>query len=132
MALDPKTLKYSPTHEWVSIDGEIATVGLSAFAVEQLTDLIMIDIAKASPGATLSAGDPFGEVESVKSVNDLYAPISGEVIEVNAAVASDVSVLGDDPLGNGWILKLRPTNPDELAQLLDHEAYQKKVAEEAH
>lgn len=132
MALDPKTLKYTPSHEWVSMEGDVATVGLSTFAVEQLTDLIMIDLAKAAPGATLSAGGPFGEVESVKSVNDLYAPISGEVIEVNEAVASDVSVLGEDPLGKGWILKLRPTKPDELAKLLDFEAYQKKVAEESH
>jgi glycine cleavage system H protein len=131
--MDPKTLKYAPTHEWVSIDGDVATVGLSTFAVEQLTDLIMIDLSKATPGATLAAGDSFGEVESVKSVNDLYAPLSGEVIEVNASVADDVNQIALDPLGSGWILKLRPSNPDaELAKLLDHDAYQKKVAEDSH
>ena len=131
--MDPKDLKYSPTHEWVKLDGDVATVGISSFAVEQLTDLIMIDLGKARPGATLSAGDPFGEVESVKSVNDLYAPISGEVVEVNAAVADDVNLLAQDPLGAGWLLKLRPTNPDaELAKLLDHDAYQKRIAEESH
>ncbi|WP_169977241.1 glycine cleavage system protein GcvH [Tautonia rosea] len=131
--MDPKDLKYAPTHEWVSIDGDVATVGLSTFAVEQLTDLIMIDLSKATPGTTLSAGDSFGEVESVKSVNDLYAPLSGEVIEVNASVADDVNQIAQDPLGSGWILKLRPSSPDaELPNLLDFDAYQKKVAEDSH
>ena len=131
--MDPKVLKYTPTHEWVSIDGDVATVGLSTFAVEQLTDLIMIDLSKATPGSTLSAGDAFGEVESVKSVNDLYAPVSGEVIEVNPAVVADVNQIAQDPLGSGWILKLRPSQPDvDLARLMDYEAYQKKIAEEAH
>ena len=131
--MDPKDLKYAPSHEWVRLDGDVATVGISAFAVEQLTDLIMIDLGKAKPGATLKAGDPFGEVESVKSVNDLYAPLSGEVIEVNPAVADDVSAIAADPFGAGWILKLRPSNAEaELAKLLGHEAYQKKIAEESH
>ncbi|RUL89211.1 glycine cleavage system protein GcvH [Tautonia sociabilis] len=131
--MDPKDLKYTPSHEWVKVDGDVATIGISAFAVEQLTDLIMIDLAKAKPGTTLSAGDPFGEVESVKSVNDLYAPISGEVIEVNPAVEANVAAIGEDPFGSGWILKLRPSNAEaELAQLLDYDAYQKKIAEDAH
>lgn len=131
--MDPKDLKYAASHEWVKVDGDVATVGISAFAVEQLTDLIMIDLGKATPGASVSAGDSFGEVESVKSVNDLYAPISGEVIEVNPAVASDVGAIAADPFGSGWILKLRPSNAEaDLAKLMDHAAYQKKIAEEAH
>ena len=131
--MDPKALKYATTHEWVALEGELATVGISAFAVEQLTDLIMIDLAKAKPGATLTAGEPFGEVESVKSVNDIYAPLSGEVVEVNPAVLDDVSALAASPFGTGWLLKLRPSAPEaDLAKLLDHDAYQTRIADEAH
>src|SRR5262249_39579321 len=82
-AMDPKTLRFSPTHEWVHLDGDVATVGISQFAVEQLTDLIMIDLPAV--GTKLSRGQSFGQIESVKSVNDLYAPVGGEVIEVNPA-----------------------------------------------
>ena len=131
--MDPKDLKYAATHEWVALDGDLATVGISAFAVEQLTDLIMIDLAKAKAGATLTAGEPFGEVESVKSVNDIYAPISGEVVEVNAAVLDDVGALAASPFGTGWLLKLRPSAPEaDLAKLLDHDAYQQRIADDAH
>ncbi|QDV35184.1 glycine cleavage system protein GcvH [Tautonia plasticadhaerens] len=131
--MDPKDLKYAASHEWVKVDGDVATVGISAFAVEQLTDLIMIDLGKAKPGASVSAGDSFGEVESVKSVNDLYAPISGEVIEVNPAVAADVGAIAADPFGSGWIVKLRPSDAEaDLAKLMDHAAYQEKIAEDAH
>lgn len=131
--MDPKALKYATSHEWVAIEADLATVGISKFAVEQLTDLIMIDLGKAKPGATLTAGETLGEVESVKAVSDIYAPISGEVVEVNSAVADDVSVLADDPFGKGWLLKIRPSNADaELAKLMDYEAYQQRIAEEAH
>ncbi|CAN5916053.1 glycine cleavage system protein GcvH [soil metagenome] len=128
-----KDLKYSESHEWVKLDGALATVGISQFAVEQLTDLILIDLSKAQPGTKLDRGQVFGEIESVKAVSDLYAPISGEVVEVNAAVAEDVSILGEDPYEKGWLLKIKATNPSgDLAALLDHDAYQKKIAEEAH
>ncbi len=131
--MDPAALKYSTTHEWVAIDGQIATVGISSFAVEQLTDLTNIDLDKATVGATLSVGDEFGEVESVKSVSDLYAPVSGEVVEVNQAVIDNFNLLSEDPVGAGWLIKVKLANPDpELAELLDHDDYQKKIAEEAH
>jgi len=130
--MDPSTLKYTTTHEWVHLDGGEAVIGISPFAVEQLTDLILIDLDKAQPGTQLASGDTFGEIESVKAVSDLYAPISGEVIEVNPKVAEDVGVLSNDPLGDGWLLKLKPSNPGELDNLLDHAAYQKQISEEAH
>lgn len=130
--IDPKALKYTPTHEWVHLDGDVATIGISKFAVEQLTDLIVIDLSKAKPGAKLTAGKGFGEVESVKAVSDLYAPISGEIIEVNPAVVADVQVLADDPYEKGWLLKLRPSNASELGGLMDHDAYQKQVADADH
>jgi glycine cleavage system H protein len=128
--MDPKSLRFSPTHEWVSLEGEIATIGISKFAVDQLTDLILIDLPAV--GKKLTAGKTFGEVESVKAVSDLYAPVSGEVIEVNSTVANDVQVLAEDPFGKGWLIKVRVENPAEVSGLLDHAAYEKKVAEDAH
>ncbi len=128
--MDPTTLKYTPTHEWVHLDGDVATLGISKFAVDQLTDLIMIDLPKV--GATLTQGKPFGEVESVKAVSDLYAPIGGEVVEVNEAVAADVQILAEDPYTKGWLVKVKVADPAPVAALLDHAAYQAKVADEAH
>jgi len=128
--MDPKTLRFSPTHEWVHLDGAVATIGISQFAVDQLTDLIMIDLPAV--GTKLTAGKSFGEIESVKAVSDLYAPVSGEVIEVNSAVAGDIQLLAREPFGAGWLVKLRVEGPAEVSGLLDHEAYQQKVAEEGH
>lgn len=130
--IDPKALKYTPTHEWVQLDGDVATVGISRFAVDQLTDLIVIDLSKASPGTTLTAGRPFGEVESVKAVSDLYAPVSGEVLEVNGDVSANVQLLAEDPYDKGWLLKVKVTNPDEVAAMMDYPSYEAKVAEDAH
>lgn len=128
--MDPKSFLYSPSHEWVAIDGDTAVVGLSKFAVDQLTDLLTIDLPKV--GDKLTAGKSFGEVESVKSVNDLYAPIGGEVVEVNQAVADDVQVLSEDPYAKGWLVKIKVADPAEAAKLLDHAAYEKKIAEDEH
>jgi glycine cleavage system H protein len=128
--MDPTTLKYTPTHEWVHLDGDVATLGISKFAVDQLTDLIVIDLPKV--GATLTQGKPFGEVESVKAVSDLYAPIGGEVVEVNDAVTADVQILAEDPYTKGWLVKIKVGDTSVLAGLLDHDAYQAKVADEAH
>src|SRR5438128_107765 len=128
--MDPQTFKYTATHEWVHLDGDVATVGISRFAVEQLTDLIVIDLPKV--GTKLTQGKSFGEIESVKAVSDLYAPIGGEVLEVNPAVVADVQVLAQDPYEKGWLLKVRPSDPAQISQLLDHDAYQAKVADEAH
>jgi glycine cleavage system H protein len=128
--MDPTTLKYTPTHEWVHLEGDIATLGISKFAVDQLTDLIMIDLPKV--GASLAKGKPFGEVESVKAVSDLYAPVAGEVVEVNDAVAKDVQILAEDPYTKGWLVKVKVADASPVAALLDHDAYQAKVADEAH
>lgn len=128
--MDPKTLKFMPTHEWVHLDGDVATVGISKFAVDQLTDLITIDLPKV--GKSLTPGKSFGEVESVKAVSDIYAPVAGEVIESNAAVASNVQLLADDPYGAGWLIKVKVADPAPIAAMLDHDAYEKKVADEAH
>ena len=130
--IDEKTLRYSTTHEWVHLDGDLATVGISRFAVDQLTDLIVIDLPEV--GRRLEAGQGFGEVESVKAVSDLYSPVGGEVLEVNPEVVADVQLLAQDPYGAGWLVKVRVGDPskDVPGSLLDYDAYQKKVSEEAH
>ncbi len=128
--IDEKSLKYAPTHEWVQVDGDTATIGLSRFAVDQLTDLIVIDLPEV--GRSLEAGKSFGEIESVKAVSDLYAPVGGEVLEVNGDVASDVQILAEDPYTKGWLLKVKVAPGSDYSGLLDYESYQKKVAESGH
>ncbi len=128
--IDPKNLRYSTTHEWVHLDGDVATIGISRFAVDQLTDLIMIDLPAV--GSRITAGKAFGEIESVKAVSDLYAPIGGEVIEVNTEVKSDVQIMADDPYTKGWLLKLRVNDGASLAKLLDHASYEHQVSDQGH
>lgn len=128
--MDLKTLLYASTHEWVQVEGDVATIGISKFAVDQLTDLLMIELPKV--GSEIQLGKSFGEVESVKAVSDLYAPLSGTVAEVNAAVAKDVQVLATDPYENGWLIKVKMADPGQLTALLTAEAYEAKVASEDH
>jgi glycine cleavage system H protein len=128
--MDPKTLRFTPTHEWVLVEGGVATVGISRFAVDQLTDLIMIDLP--SVGTKVTAGKGFGEVESVKAVSDLYSPVGGEVVEVNEAVSNDVQLLAEDPYTKGWLIKVKLDPSAPTSELLDHDAYERKVADEAH
>lgn len=128
--MDPSTLKYARTHEWVHVDGDVATVGISEFAVKELTDLVYIDLPQV--GRTLKPGDLFGEVESVKAVSDLYAPVGGEVIEVNEALPDSLQLLSDDPFGRGWIARIRLSAGASLDHLMDHAAYQQHCQDEAH
>jgi glycine cleavage system H protein len=128
--MDPTTLKFTSTHEWVHLDGDVATLGISKFAVDQLTDLTAIELPKI--GDSLTHGKRFGEVETVKAVSDLYAPVGGEVVEVNAAVLKDLQILAEDPYNKGWLVKVKVADTSPLASLLDHDAYQAKVADEAH
>jgi glycine cleavage system H protein len=128
--MDHKTLLFSPTHEWVHLDDHIATVGISKFAVDQLTDLIMIELP--APGTRLSAGKSFGEIESVKAVSDLYAPLTGEVIEVNNQVTGNVQLLAEDPYGEAWLIKIKVDPPVDTSGLLEFDAYESKVAEDGH
>jgi len=114
----------------VHIEGSTATIGISRFAVDQLTDLIMIELPAV--GTRLVPGKSFGEIESVKAVSDLYAPIRGEVTEVNTAVVENVQLLTDDPYDQGWLIKLKISDAAETAELMDFAAYEKKLAEEAH
>jgi glycine cleavage system H protein len=128
--MDPKTLRFTTTHEWVHVEGGVATVGISRFAVDQLTDLIMIDLPAV--GTTVKAGKGFGEVESVKAVSDLYSPVSGEVVAVNSAVKENVQLLAEDPYVQGWLIKVKVDPSGGTSELLDYSAYEKKVADSAH
>jgi glycine cleavage system H protein len=130
----PEDLLFTKTHEWVAVADEggrkIATVGLSAFAVEALTDLVFIELPTV--GRQVKANDAFCEVESVKAVSDVYAPVAGEVVAVNNPLADQLDLLSSDPYGKGWIAKIKITDDANLRNLLDHAAYQKQCAEEAH
>ncbi|GAB4145434.1 MAG: glycine cleavage system protein GcvH [Planctomycetaceae bacterium] len=117
--MDPQSLKYAKTHEWLHLDGDIATVGISDFAVAELTDLVYIDFPDV--GKQVAVGDVIGEVESVKAVSDLYSPVAGEVIEVNDALEEDLQVLSDDPYGKGWLVKFKVAEISN--ELLDKSAY---------
>jgi len=128
--MDLKTLRFTPTHEWVHLQGNEATIGISKFAVEQLTDLIMIELPEV--GTRLAGGKSFGEIESVKAVSDLYAPISGVVIAVNEDVAANVQLLAEDPYDKGWLIKIKASQPSEMSELMDLDAYEARVAEEEH
>ena len=132
--MNPEELLFAKTHEWVSVsdDGatKVAIVGISAFAVEALTDLVYIDLPPV--GKQVAVEQPFCEVESVKAVSDIYSPVDGEVIEVNESLPDSLEVLGVDPYGEGWIAKIKIADEAGLAQLMDHTAYQKQCSEEAH
>lgn len=119
--MDPAQLKYTKTHEWVFLEGDVATVGISPFAAGQLTDLSYIELPDV--GRKLSAGEECGVIETVKAASDLYAPVAGEVTEVNSALQDDYDLLTNEPLDNGWIMKLKVDSPREVDALLDHAAY---------
>ncbi len=131
MSRDETSLLFAESHEWVDVtqvDGaQVAVVGISAFAIEQLNDLVYMDLPKA--GRVLTRGEEFGEVESVKAVSPLYAPVSGEVLEVHQDLADHLDQLKDDPYNFGWIMKVKVANQDDLGLLLDHAAYQKQCSE---
>jgi len=126
--MDVNSLKYARSHEWVALEGKTATIGITDFAVHQLTDLVHIELPKV--GRTIRQGETFGEVESVKAVSDLYAPVSGEIAAVNDQLADDLGVLSDDPFGKGWMIKVTVTDPSSLAGLMDRKAYEAHCAEE--
>ena len=117
----PDDLRYSREHEWVKVDGSQATIGITSYAADELGDIVFVEAPET--GAQLKQFATFGVVESVKAVSDLFAPISGEVTEVNAALADTPELLNSAPFGNGWIAKVALSDPAELDSLLDAEAY---------
>ena len=121
----PASFRFADSHEYANADGDLVRVGISAFAVDQLGDIVFVDLPEV--GATLSKGASFGSVESVKAVEDMYAPLDGEVVERNDAVLDSPEELQNDPHGTGWLLVLRPKDPTQLESLLDATAYGAKV-----
>lgn len=122
----PEDLKYTKSHEWVRTEGDTATVGITEHAQDELGDVVFVELPET--GTTLEAGDTFGAVESVKAVSDLYAPVGGEVVEVNEALNDAPEKINEDPYGDGWILKLSVTGD---ADLLSPEDYRKVINEES-
>lgn len=123
--------RYAKSHEWARLEDDgTVTVGISAYAVEALTDLVFMQLPEV--GATVKAGESFGEIESVKAVSDLYAPVSGEVVAVNTELPGRLETLGEDPYGSGWVIRIQPADAGQLETLLDQSAYDALVGGESH
>jgi glycine cleavage system H protein len=121
----PAELKYTKDHEWVKVDGDIATIGITDFAQRELGDIVYVEIETV--GETLEKEAVFGTVEAVKTVSDLFMPVSGEVLELNKAIESSPEVVNSDPYGKGWMIKVKLSNPSEVGGLLSSADYQKLV-----
>ena len=123
----PKDLRYTKDHEWVKVEGDVATIGVTDFAANQLGDVVFVDLPAA--GKAVEQFATFGVVESVKAVSDLYAPLSGEVVEVNADLTSKPELVNSDPYAGGWMIKVRVADAGQVDGLLDAAAYEALTAE---
>lgn len=121
MADVPQNLKYTREHEWIRVDNGVAVVGITQFASNQLGDVVFVDVPTV--GKTVNAGDSFGTVESVKAVSELFAPVSGKVLEVNEELEGSPELVNEDPYGDGWIIKLQPSSAKDIDGLLSPAAY---------
>ena len=124
----PEELKYTEDHEWVMVEGDLVVVGITDFAQDSLGDVVFVELPEV--GAEVTAGKAFGVVESVKAVSDIYAPVSGTVEEVNEELPDAPEVINTSPYGDGWLIKIRMSDPGELDELMDAPAYQDHIAEE--
>lgn len=123
--MNPTNLKYTKDHEWVSLQGDIATVGITHFAQNELGDIVFVEIETV--GETIEQDEVFGTVEAVKTVSDLFLPMSGEIIELNADLESNPELVNEDPYGKGWMIKVKVSNPAQWDNLLSAEAYEKLI-----
>ena len=128
MSMYPEDFRYTKEHEWVKAEGETATIGITDHAQEELGDIVYVDLPKV--GTTVQQGKSLGSVESVKAVSDIYAPVSGEVTEINELLASSPEKLNADPHGAAWLVKVRLTNPGEIVQLMTAADYQTYIGAE--
>jgi glycine cleavage system H protein len=119
----PEDLKYHPEHDWAKVDGDTATFGITWFAQDQLGEVVFVELPEV--GSTVSANGTYAEVESVKAVSDVFAPLSGEVLEVNPALTDKPESINDDPYGEGWLVKVRLSDSSEVDSLLDVDGYTK-------
>lgn len=122
----PKELKYTKDHEWLSLDGEVATVGVTDFAQSELGDIVYVEVETLDE--TLEKEEVFGTVEAVKTVSDLFMPISGEVIEFNEKLETNPEVVNEDPYGEGWMIKIRVSDKNELNELLSSDDYEGEIS----
>lgn len=128
--MKPESLRFAKTHEWVSVDGDVATIGISDFAVKLLTDIVYL--ALPALGKKFSPGESMGEIESVKAVSDVFAPVSGEIVAVNEKLPDDLSLLNESPFEKAWIAKVRMTDASQVNQLLKYSDYQAHCASAGH
>jgi glycine cleavage system H protein len=128
--MDLKSLRYTESHEWVLLEGDICTVGITQFAADQLTDITYIELPDV--GKKVTARGTFGVIESVKSANDLYSPVAGEVVAANVKLPADTSVINSDPYGKGWMIKVKVAPGTTLGHMMTLEQYQKQIAEGGH
>lgn len=122
----PENLKYSKDHEWIRVEGDVAFVGITDFAQGELGDIVFIDVD--TEGETLAQDDVFGSIEAVKTVSDLFLPVAGEVLEINEALEDAPEKVNEDPYGEGWIVKIKVSDPADLDTLMDAAAYQEHLA----
>jgi glycine cleavage system H protein len=130
MANFPSDLKYAKTHEWLKLDGDVATIGITDFAQGELSDIVYVEITAL--GKTIKRDEPLGTIEAVKAVSDLYSPVSGQVIAANESLKDSPANVNKDPYGGGWMAKIKITDPSELKNLLDSAAYAELAAKSAH
>ena len=130
MANVPKELRYTREHEWAKQDGDRVRIGITAYAQEQLGDVVFVELPKV--GAKVTAAKNFGVVESVKAVSDLFSPVSGDVVEINGELAQKPETVNQDPYGKGWMLVVKPSNKGELDQLLTAQQYEELIAQGGH
>ena len=121
----PSNLRYTKDHEWISLEGDIATIGITDFAQRELGDIVYVEVETI--GKAMQAGEIFGTVEAVKTVSDLYLPVAGTVLELNAALAGTPEAVNNDPYGDGWMIKMKVNNPAEVTALMDGPAYEATV-----
>lgn len=121
----PQNVKYTKEHEWIRLEGDVAYVGITDYAQEQLGDIVFVDIP--TEGETLEADEVFGTIEVVKTISDLFLPVAGEVLEQNTALEENPELVNKDPYGEGWLIKMKPANASNLDNLLDAEAYKAVV-----
>ena len=130
MANFPSDLKYAKTHEWLRLEGDVATIGISDFAQGELSDIVYVEITAV--GKAIKREEPIGTIEAVKAVSDLYSPVSGQVIEANESLKDSPANVNKDPYGEGWMAKIRISDPSELKNLLDSAAYAELAQKSAH
>lgn len=128
--MNPDDLKYTTSHEWVRVDGEVGTIGITDHAQKQLGEIVYLELPEV--GHVYNANEEFGTVESVKAVSELFTPVAGEVTEVNKAAVGEPGIINDDPFGDGWLIKLKLSSDEDVASLMSADDYEKYVKEEEH